>query len=152
VILCRVYLQADISGKSRVKIKRFFTHKPDDPMGALNDLAFLLIIYFLVIAGFNTNMGFLLNLPAKNEPRIVQTEDLLRLTLAEGGNLMYREEALTSDNLDLILKENLKVHPNMTVQLSIDQSVPYQRFVDIIHIIRCREVENFSFTMKDGPQ
>ena len=36
--------------------------------GALNDLSFLLIIFFIVIAGFNVNKGFLLNLPSKEKP------------------------------------------------------------------------------------
>lgn len=116
-------------------------------MGALNDLSFLLIIYFLVIAGFNTNMGFLLNLPSREKPRIVQKEDLLKLTLNRRGDLLFREESIRGEELDKLIRENLKVHPNLTVALSIDPDVPYQRFVDILHIIRMDKVENFSFVM-----
>ncbi len=132
-----------------MKLKKFFTHKADDPMGALNDLSFLLIIYFLVIAGFNTNMGFLVNLPSREKPRVVQKEDLLKLTLTASGDLIMGEEILDAGTLDEVIRENLKVHPNLTVALVIDPDVPYQRFVDTLHIIRIRKVENFSFVMAE---
>ena len=131
-----------------MKLKKFFTHRADDPMGALNDLSFLLIIYFLVIAGFNTNKGFLLNLPSREKPRIVQKEDLLKLNLSGAGELFFQEDVLTENALEELIQQNLSAHPNMTVFLSIDPDVPYQRFVDTLHIIRTRKVENFSFSMK----
>jgi biopolymer transport protein ExbD len=130
-----------------VKLKKFFTHKADDPMGALNDLSFLLIIYFLVIAGFNTNKGFLVNLPSKEKPRIVQKEDLLKLNLTASGDLVFQEKSLNGEDLDELLEVNLRVHPNLTVALLIDPDVPYQRFVDTLYTIRIRKIENFSFIM-----
>jgi len=133
-----------------VKIKKFFTHRADDPMGALNDLSFLLIIYFLVIAGFNTNRGFLLNLPSREKPRIVQKDDLLRLSLSREGELLFEGEGLSEEALDTLLAQNLAAHPNMTVFLSLDPDVPYQRFVDTVHVIRERRVENFSFSPSGG--
>ena len=47
-------------------IKRLTRRNLEDAgsSGPLNDLSFLLIIFFIVIAGFNVNKGFLLNLPS----------------------------------------------------------------------------------------
>jgi len=131
-----------------VKLKKFFIRKADDPMGALNDLSFLLIIYFLVIAGFNTNFGFLLNLPSGEKPRIVQKDDLIRLELKKDGSLFYSEELLSIEKLENLLDENLKVHPNLTVMLTMDPDSMYQDFIQTLDVIRKLEVENFSFTMK----
>ncbi len=117
-------------------------------MGALNDLSFLLIIYFLVIAGFNTNFGFLLSLPSHEKPLIVQKEDLIRLSLSPSGDLYYKEEVLPLPDLEELLAENFKVHPNLTVALAIDPDTGYQRFVETIEIIRREKVENFSFSMQ----
>jgi biopolymer transport protein ExbD len=58
--------------------------------GASSDLAFLLIIYFIVIAGFNVNKGFLLTLPAKDSQRLIQRDELLRFNLDSGGALSSR--------------------------------------------------------------
>ena len=61
---------------------------------ASSDLAFLLIIYFIVIAGFNINTGFLMNLPAKDSTRVIQREDLLRFELDADGHVIYKDEQL----------------------------------------------------------
>jgi len=119
-------------------------------MGALNDLAFLLIIYFLVIAGFNTNKGFLLNLPVKDKPRVVQQEDLLKFRLGETGELWFNEKTLSKGELQELLKESLTLHPNVTVLLRIAPETPYQSFVDMVQVIRSYKVENFSFSMESS--
>lgn len=134
-----------------MKFKKFFTRRADDPMGALNDLSFLLIIYFLVIAGFNTNFGFLLNLPSSDTPLIVQKDDLIKVSLDASGALFYREEQLEKEELTLLVSENLKVHPNLTLSLKIHPDTEYQNFVSTIELVRKMNVENFSFsTIKTG--
>jgi len=131
-----------------MKIKQFFLRKADDPMGALNDLSFLLIIYFLVIAGFNTNFGFLLNLPSMDKPVIVQKDDLIKLFLKSDGSIEYSEKLISQEEVEHLIVENIKVHPNLTVLLTIDPETKYQSFVDAMEVIRKLKVENFSFSMK----
>nr|WP_230391439.1 MULTISPECIES: biopolymer transporter ExbD [unclassified Oceanispirochaeta] len=122
-------------------------------MAALNDLSFLLIIYFLVIAGFNTNFGFLLNLPSTDKPLIIQREDLLKVSLDASGALYYGEQVLNGEDLEVLVTENLKSHPNLTLSLKIHPETEYQNFVSTIELIRKLKVENFSFsTMKEGVQ
>lgn len=125
--------------------------KPDDPgdSGSLNDLSFLLIIFFLVIAGFNVNKGFLLNLPDSSRPRLVQTEDLMKCRLAPDGAIMLDGKATTLEELSLSVRNRKTVWPNMTFLLTIDPACPWQKVVDIIHEIRVLRVENFSFRMEE---
>ncbi len=136
-----------------MKFRKFFSHRTDSPMGALNDLSFLLIIYFLVIAGFNVNQGFLLDLPSQDKPRVVHKEDLLRLGVTESGDLTAHGKVLDREALTEIIIQSLTDHPNITVVLSIDPKAPYQKVVDVIHVVRTYQVQNFSFFMaekKDG--
>ena len=115
-------------------IKRFVRHKVDDAgsSGSLNDLSFLLIIFFIVIAGFNVNKVFLLNLPSKEKPIVVNTQDIIKCSL----------------NADGKISDKLVTWPNMTFLLTIDPDTPYQKVVDVISVIRKLKVENFSFRMK----
>ena len=115
--------------------------------GALSDLAFLLIIFFIVIAVFNINHGFILNLPKKNSTRIVNTDDIFKVYLEDDGRILAGSEEVTVEELENRVKENLDYQPNMTLLLKIDPEVKYQHVVDIVQIIRNLDVENFSFTM-----
>lgn len=132
-------------------IKRFMKHAPDDSSssGALNDLSFLLIIFFIVIAGFNVNKGFLLNLPVKDKPRIVKTDDLIKCRLVADGSIMVDNKRLTLDELRTVIAEKKAEWPNMTFLLLIDGNTEYQQVVDIIYEIKQQKIENFSFKL-DG--
>ena len=118
--------------------------------GALSDLAFLLIIFFIVIAVFNVNNGFLLGLPQKNSTKIVNTEDILKIYLQADGLILIDEEAVSLVKMEESITGNLEDHPNMTILLKIDPEVTYQKVVSIVEIVRKLEVENFSFSMTSG--
>lgn len=130
-------------------IKRFLKRKSDDPgdSGALNDLSFLLIIFFIAIAGFNVNKGFLMDLPARDKPRIVQTDDLMKCTLDSAGTLFLDGKSATLADIEIAIQNKKAKHPNMTFLLTIDPDTQYQAVVNIIHEVRKLEVENFSFKM-----
>ena len=116
--------------------------------GALNDLSFLLIIFFIVIAGFNVNKGFLLNLPSKDKPIVVNANDILKCELDANGVLFLDGKKIKIDALGKKIKAKLKSQPNMTFLLTIDPETPYQNVIDVISTIRKLKVENFSFRMK----
>ncbi len=116
--------------------------------GSLSDLAFLLIVFFIVIAVFNVNMGFLLDLPKKNSSKIVNTQDIIRVAIEADAQIICDEETVTIEKLQDLVTERLKLRPNMTLYLLIDPEVEYQAVVDIIDVIRLMKVENFSFKMK----
>ena len=128
-------------------IKRFVRHNVEDAgsSGSLNDLSFLLIIFFIVIAGFNVNKGFLLNLPSKEKPIIVNNEDILKCTLAANGELYLDGSEVKIEELAQKIQEKIKLWPNMTFLLTINPETPYQNVVDVISTIRKLKVENFSF-------
>lgn len=133
-------------------IRRFLKRKPDDPgdSGALNDLSFLLIIFFIAIAGFNVNKGFLMNLPSRDRPRIVQTEDLMKCRVDETGAFFLDGKIMTVTELASAIRDKREKQPNMTLLLTIDPETQYQNVVDIIYEIRQLDVENFSFKMDGG--
>lgn len=116
--------------------------------GALNDLSFLLIIFFIVIAGFNVNKGFLLNLPSKEKPIVVNTNDILKCELDQNGVLFIDGQEIKLEALSKRISEKLRTQPNMTFLLTINPETHYQNVIDVVAAIRKLKVENFSFRMK----
>lgn len=116
--------------------------------GALNDLSFLLIIFFIVIAGFNVNKGFLLNLPSKDKPIVVNIDDILKCDLDQNSALFLDGQEIKMEALSKKIEEKLKYQPNMTFLLTINPETRYQRVIDVVAAIRKLKVENFSFRMR----
>ncbi len=116
--------------------------------GALSDLAFLLIVFFIVIAVFNINKGFLLEMPKKDSHKIVSSDDIVRVSLDEDGTPFIKEKKVTIDELEKMVKDVRAIRPNMTFMLDIHPQARYQKVVEIVELVRTLEVDNFSFAMK----
>lgn len=117
--------------------------------GALSDLAFLLIIFFIVIAVFNVNKGFMLGLPKKNSTKIINTHDIVKVRINNGREMSIKGEVVSVEELEREITQLLDNQPNLTFLLKIEPEVPYQDVVGVIEIVRKLDVDNFSFSMVD---
>jgi biopolymer transport protein ExbD len=122
-----------------------------DESGASSDIAFLLIIYFIVIAGFNINKGFLMNLPAKDSTRLIQKDDLLRFQLDDSGQILYQGEVRSAAEAEGTIRSAAAANPNIAVLLTISPDTPWQQVVSFVALAQELSIDSFSFTMKDVP-
>ncbi|MDR2403874.1 MAG: biopolymer transporter ExbD [Spirochaetaceae bacterium] len=119
--------------------------------GASSDIAFLLIIYFIVIAGFNINKGFLMNLPARDSTRLILKDDLLRFELDPAGSIVFGGNILNQALAEREIRSAVSLNPNIAVLLTVDGEAPWQKVVSFVELARKLEVDSFSFKMKESP-
>ena len=115
---------------------------------ALSDMAFLLIIYFIIIAGFNVNKGFLLNLPRKDSILTVPRDELLRFSIDQTGALFFMENPLGFEEAGEKIRRAMAERPNTAVILSIDGQAPWQNVVSFVELAQENKVDSFSFSLK----
>ena len=115
---------------------------------AASDLAFLLIIYFLVIAGFNISKGFIVNLPAKDSARLILKDDLLRFEMNQAGEILYGSEVLSIQIAGALIQSVQKENPNVAVIITIDSKAKWQNVVSFVELAQDLQIDSFSFSMK----
>ena len=115
---------------------------------AASDLAFLLIIYFLVIAGFNINQGFIVTLPARDSTRLILTDDLLRFELNSSGEIIYDEEIINMANAKTLIQAAQRNNPDIAVIVTIDGQSMWQNVVSFVEVAQDLHIDAFSFSMK----
>ena len=130
-----------------MKIKRR-TRAAAAESSASSDIAFLLIIYFLVIAGFNINQGFLMNLPERGSTRLILRDDLLRFEMDGNGALFYHGEEMDISQAENEIRAAVAGHPNLALVLSIDPLAPWQQVVFFVELAQKLKIESFSFNMR----
>jgi biopolymer transport protein ExbD len=130
----------------RIKRKAFFGMEHS---GVLSDMAFLLIIYFIVIAGFNLNRFFLMELPEKGSLRTVPGDELLRFSIDEQGLLFFSENQIRSDEAADVIRGALEKKPNTALILGIDENAPWQSVVSFVDLARKNKVDSFSFSLQE---
>jgi biopolymer transport protein ExbD len=116
---------------------------------ALSDMAFILIIYFIVIAAFNINKGFLLNLPAKDSSRLLLKDDILRYELDNGGNFILNGKEISLQQAEKQLALAMARRPNLAVLLSVSPETPWQKVVNFVELAEKYRVDSFSFKIKN---
>lgn len=115
---------------------------------AASDLAFLLIIYFIVIAGFNINKGFLMNLPARDSTRFILREDLLRFYMDESGTIIHDGAAIDIPTAETLIRSAQRLNPNIAVILNINPQASWQRVVSFVELAQDLQIDSFSFSMR----
>ena len=120
--------------------------------GATSDLAFLLIIYFIVIAGFNINKGFLMNLPMKDSTRLILRDDLLRFDMDSNGSIIHNEEIIVIQQTRNIIRAAQNINPNIAVILTIDENALWQNVVSFVELAQDLKINAFSFSMRSSGQ
>ncbi|MDR0322000.1 MAG: biopolymer transporter ExbD [Treponema sp.] len=112
-----------------------------------NDCAFLLIIYFLVIAGFNINKGFIMNLPAKDSTRMILREELLRFDMSSSGDITFAEEIITIPRAKSLIQSAQHANPDIAVLITIDSQTRWQNVVSFVELAQDLQINAFSFSM-----
>jgi biopolymer transport protein ExbD len=130
-----------------MKIKRIKKY-PFQESSAASDVAFLLIIYFIVIAGFNINKGFILDLPAKDSTRIMLRDELLRFEMDEEGRIIFNEQPINILNAQSLIQSAQRNNPNIAVIITIDGRAHWQNVVSFVELAQDMKIDSFSFSMK----
>ena len=130
-----------------MKLNRRTRHGFSDS-SASSDIAFLLIIYFIVIAGFNINRGFLMNLPAKDSTRLILREDLIRFDMDAQGTIIHQDERIDIPRAQSLIRSAQNSNPNIAVILTIDGQAGWQNVVAFVELAQDLRIDSFSFAMK----
>ncbi|MDR0409567.1 MAG: biopolymer transporter ExbD [Spirochaetaceae bacterium] len=128
-------------------IKRRTKRKFEDS-SSTSDIAFLLIIYFIVIAGFNVNKGFLMNLPAKNSTRLAAKNDIMRYELDGAGRIISDGKFIDIRAAERAILVGVAVNPNIALVLTVSPDAPWQSVVSFVEIAQKLKIESFSFKMQ----
>jgi biopolymer transport protein ExbD len=124
---------------------------PFSDSSASSDIAFLLIIYFIIIAGFNINKGFLINLPAKNSTRLILRDDLIRFELDGEDNIVYEGNTVDIGEARRMISSAQAANPNTALILTINSAAHWQKVVSFVELAQDLKIDSFSFTMqKEG--
>lgn len=119
-------------------------------MASTSDIAFLLIIFFMVTSGFIFREGVQMLLPDKNAKNkvIAKSEDITTVHIST-ADLRLNDEIVTRSKLETGLKEKIAVKPDEIVLLKVDKDVPYQQVIDVIDVIKVSEVQKLSVKMSE---
>lgn len=119
-----------------MKIKR---RDVDDeiPTASMADIAFLLIIYFMVTTTFTATRGLDFAPPKDDDnPPMIEKEDSVLIEIQPRGDLVVDQKPMELDALIDYLKPKLDRNPAKPVIIRPDPAAPYGAMVDVMDELR----------------
>ncbi len=107
------------------------------PTSSMADIAFLLIIYFMITMTFTATRGLDFAPPKDDDnPPIIEREDSVLIEIQPNGDLIVDQRPMRLDELIDYLKPKLERNPEKPVIIRPEASAPYGRMVDVMDELR----------------
>ena len=108
------------------------------------DIAFLLIIFFMVTTVFGTTRGLEMTLPKKQKAEEAKTTEAVLIEIDEYCNISIDGMPYAVQDIQPYLEPKLARNPNKFVLVKSDLSARYQGMVSVIDELRQAGVKNIS--------
>jgi len=113
------------------------------PTASMADVAFLLIIFFLVASFYSVTRGIQFSLPKKDEATLTaEPEAAVLIEIARDGALTVDGRAMGLGELQGYLRLKLARNPTKSVILQTSLDAPYHAMTDAFDELRQVGVEN----------
>jgi biopolymer transport protein ExbD len=107
------------------------------PTASMADVAFLLIIYFMVTSTFAATRGLDFALPEQEDnPPMIEKEESVLIEIQAAGNYVVDQKPMELDEILDYLEPILERNAMKPVIIRPDPAAPYGRMVDIFDELR----------------
>ncbi|NWG14373.1 MAG: biopolymer transporter ExbD [Acidobacteria bacterium] len=114
------------------------------PTASMADIAFLLIIFFMLTSVYSSNFGLQYGLP-KNEPLTeVQPLESIHVHILGPGQYTVDRRPATLPQIAGYIDMKLKQNPKKPVIVQTDPDVPYYATIEVLDVCKQLRVESVS--------
>ena len=134
----------------KMKIRINSSKASSDFTGAMTDISFLLIIFFLVTTVFMSAQGILLKLPSvASEPQKLSINEIILIEIISADEyVINRGNTIKKAGLKDAIKSNVDNLPEPVLVLLVSGEITYQNVLDVLEISKSGGINKFSVRYK----
>ena len=115
------------------------------PTSSMADIAFLLIIFFMLTAVFATTEGLEFDLPEDDPTQLdVQPEEAIHIKILGEGQHVVDKTPMTLEEMGGYVQMKMQQNPDKPVIIQTEANVPYFVMIDVFDLLKYLEVQNIS--------
>ena len=114
------------------------------PTSSMADIAFLLLIFFLVTTTIDMDKGLTLVLPAPGEEKEIPKENISNLLINAAGNVMLDEEFIPLNQIARTVRIKILNNKNLIISVKTDRETDYQVFVSVLDQLKMANATRIS--------
>ena len=115
------------------------------PTSSMADIAFLLLIFFLVTTTIDTDKGLGIVLPPPGDIEIeIRKENILKCLINSQGKVLLDEEPTTVDQIHRIVGQKLRKNDKLIISVKAHQKTAYNDYVRVIDQLKMADAKRIS--------
>jgi biopolymer transport protein ExbD len=126
------------------------------PTSSMADIAFLLLIFFLVTTTFPKDSGLAVVLPEPGEEAQVSQRNILHLSILPSGLVDVKRGESTQiqqvrpNDVEAIWRQGVTENPNLIAAVKTHPNAPYKFMVDVLDALQTAGAERISLQILEG--
>ena len=129
-----------------MKLRSRLQRSPEVPTSSMADIAFLLIIFFMLTAVFTSNRGLQFAFPKEDPTRLdVQPEEAVHIKITGEATVPGGQNAhVAGRRMASYVEAKMGQNPSKPVIIQTQGHVPYRVMIEVFDVLRQLEVKNIS--------
>jgi len=126
------------------------------PTSSMADIAFLLLIFFLVTTTFPKDKGLAIVLPEPGEEAEVSQRNILHLIVQPSGIVDVRRgesqqvQQLRPQEIESLWRTEVTANPNLIAAVKTHPDAPYDYMVDVLDALHSANAERISLQVLEN--
>lgn len=118
---------------------------PEIPTSSMADIAFLLIVFFLVTTSLNQDKGIGMQLPPEGQTKKIRKKNICNVWVnAEGQILINQQEQVPLNQLQANVEQRLRENDKLIISLKADENTPYDTFIHVLDKLKLSGADRIS--------
>ncbi len=115
------------------------------PTGSMADIAFLLLVFFLVTTTIDTDKGLGIVLPPAGDVEIeIQKKNILNCLINSQGKVLLDEEPTNVEQIGRIVKKRLAKNPLLIVSVKAHHKTDYSDYIRVLDQLKIANAKKIS--------
>jgi biopolymer transport protein ExbD len=114
------------------------------PQCSQADVAFLLLLFFLVTTSMDIDKGLGLTLPPKGQAKPIPKKNIASILINATGEVLLDEQEVQIPRIKELIKQRLAQNPLLIVSIKTDRETKYQQFVSVLDQVQMAEAPRIS--------
>ena len=133
-----------------MKIKKRTRRQPLIPINAMSDIAFLLLIFIMLLSLMNYRREIKIEYPESIYQEITQKDKNFEIWIDREGVVYYKNKIIETAALEGLIVDAIIKNPDVRIHIIADKNTKYKNVDKVINILKLLQHRVVSLVVKDN--